>query len=133
MEMEMDRFLAKKSAIYNQALFQNQFIDSEPTEEEEGESPSKKPSRRDNDLSLQFHIVKTILHLMLKSTCEFVRESKFHLPKIFYQFEADMYYLYTSSIFLIIYLFSGNSGESDYKILYKEELHNLSGLFNEIM
>ena len=85
------------------------------------------------DISLEFHLVKTIVHLMLKSAYELVRESKIPVPKVFYQLEADMYFLYTSSVFLITYFFSGNSGESDYKILHKEELHNLSGLFNEIM
>lgn len=100
--------------------------------EEESESPSKR-ARVEVDLSLEFHLVKTVVHLLLKSAYEQVRESKVPVAKVFYQLEADMYFLYTSSVFLVTYLFSGNSGEADYKILYKEELHNLSGLFNEIM
>ena len=107
-------------------------MDTSPVVEEEIESPSKRP-RVEIDISLEFHLVKTIVHLMLKSAYELVRECKIALPKVFYQLEADMYFLYTSSVFLITYFFSGNSGESDYKILYKEELHSLSGLFNEIM
>ena len=107
-------------------------MDNSQELEEENESPTKK-TRVEVDISLEFHLVKTIVHLMLKSAYELVRESKIPVPKVFYQLEADMYFLYTSSVFLITYFFSGNSGESDYKILYKEELHNLSGLFNEIM
>lgn len=87
----------------------------------------------DVDIILEFHLVKAVVHLTLKSAYELIRESKIPSPKVFYQLEADMYFLYTSSVFLTTYLFSGNTGESDYKILYKEELHNLSGLFNEIM
>ena len=85
------------------------------------------------DLSLEYHIVKAIIHLTLKSTYEYVRQCRLLFPKIFFQFEADMYFLYISTVFLPAYLFSGNSSEQDYKMVYKEELHNLSGLFNEVM
>lgn len=45
-----------------------------------------------------------------------------------------MYYLFASSVFLVFYIFSGNHQIlEEYNMLYKEELHNLSGLVNEII
>jgi len=80
-------------------------------------------------------MVKSILHLILKSIYELTRQSRILYPKLYNQFQADMYYLYVSSVFLVFYLFSGNF-QPDFdqsSLLYKEDLHNLSGLFNEIM
>ena len=80
-------------------------------------------------------MVKSILHLVLKSIYELTRQSRILYPKLYNQFQADMYYLYVSSVFICFYLFSGNF-QADFdqsSLLYKEDLHNLSGLFNEIM
>ena len=57
-------------------------MDTSPVVEEEIESPSKRP-RVEIDISLEFHLVKTIVHLMLKSAYELVRECKIPLPKVF--------------------------------------------------
>ena len=57
MEMEMDKFLAKKSVIYNRVLFRNQFID--------------KTSQA--DLSIEFQLLKSILHLCIKAVYEHAR------------------------------------------------------------
>jgi len=55
--MEMDKFLAKKSVIYNRVLFRNQFID--------------KTSQA--DLSIEFQLLKSILHLCIKAVYEHAR------------------------------------------------------------
>ena len=58
-------------------------------------------------------------------------------PKMYNQILVDMYYFYTSCIFIVFVLFSGNQvsiTEFDAsQLLYKEELHNLSGLVNEVL
>ena len=81
-------------------------------------------------------MVKAVLHLCCKSLYEQVRSQRIQHPKTYLQFYVDVYYFYTSCVFLSHYLFSGvgNLSEFDLSMLaYKEEHHNLQGLVNEII
>ena len=113
MEMEMDKFLAKKSAIFNKIIFQNQFVDhaersSDLIRDQVQDSKGQIDDQPERDTSLEFYMVKSIIHLLLKSTYELTRQSRILYPKMYNQFQADMYYLYLSTVFLSFYLFSGN-------------------------
>jgi len=79
MEMEMDKFLAKKSSIFNKVIFQNQFIDQLNSNRSEGE----KQDETSQDQHLEFQIVKSILHLTLKSTIELCRTLRVIHPKMY--------------------------------------------------
>jgi hypothetical protein len=61
MEMEMDKFLAKKSHIYAKSIFQFSLTSSEK--------------------QLEFQLVKSVLHLCLKSMYERVRLFKLKTAK----------------------------------------------------
>jgi len=74
MEMEMDKFLAKKSQIYNKSIFQTKFL------EESGDQEEEKTSQ---DTSLELYIFKSIMHLLLKSIFEMTRQSRILFPKIY--------------------------------------------------
>tara|TARA_B110000285_G_C15069922_1_gene587296 strand:- start:146 stop:616 length:471 start_codon:yes stop_codon:yes gene_type:complete len=133
MEMEMDKFLAKKSSIFNKVIFQNQFIDQLNSNRSEGD----KQDETSQDQHLEFQIVKSILHLTLKSTIELCRTLRLIHPKMYNQMLADFYYFFVTCIFIVFVLFSGsnvNIKEFDQSmLLYKDELHSLSGLVNEVM
>ena len=128
MEMEIDKFLAKKSGIYNKVLFQNQFVDA---------ATSPRGSKHDRpDLTLEFHIVKAVLHLMLKSFYERIRSLRVTSAKTYNQVMLDIYYLYCSCVFMTHFLFSGISSVAEFdpeQVVFKEEHQNLCGLINEIM
>jgi len=67
----MDKFLAKKSNIYNKLIFQNQYIDS--------------AAKKTSDGSVQeFQIVKSLLQLCLKSFYEHLREFRISVNKTYY-------------------------------------------------
>lgn len=70
MEMEMDKFLAKKSQIFNKAIFQTKFLG-------QAEDQAKE------DTSLEMYIFKSILHQLLKSIFELTRQSRILFPKIY--------------------------------------------------
>ena len=77
MEMEMDKFLAKKQQISHTVLHQ---------------SP----------LDLKHSILQSILHLSLKSLYEYIRLHSFSLYG-YQQVQCDVYYLFTIVISLIPY------------------------------
>ena len=119
----MDKFLAKKSAIFNKVIYQNQFIDTQAK------------SSKSSDGAQEFQIVKSILQLCLKSMYEQLRSFRISSNKTFYQLFVDVYFLDVSCVFMSQFLFSGQQTlEFDPDcIIYKEENSNLSGLINEIV
>lgn len=55
---------------------------------------------------MEFYVVKAILHLVLKSFYEFSRTQKIGYPKMYWQIQVDVYFLFTSSILYIFHHFT---------------------------
>ena len=116
MEMEMDLFLAKKSAIFHASVFQ--LFSTSPS----------------------FYIFKAIVHLTLKSLYELLRMKTFVSGQTFKQIYLDVFYLYGTIILLPFYLYAKQSKSklslTDLdldSIEHREDLHNLSALLNEVL
>lgn len=120
-------------------------------------------SLQNSEYMLAFNIIKSILHLSLKSMYEILRQQEIRTIQYQNQLIADLYYFYLSSIYLPFVLFStarivtpsshddnpddqsglteqrklaGNSIADftfDDNMQYKEDLHNLSGIINEVV
>ena len=150
-EMEMDRFLAKKSQIFNTSIFQMEFNNNQSKKDK------KQGSLQNSEYVLSFHIMKAILHLSLKSMYEIIRQTEIRTLQCQNQIVADLYYFYVSAIYVTFVLFSAgrntqtseddqgsaeqrrhaggslNDFQFDDDMQYKEDLHNLSGIVNEVM
>lgn len=85
MEMEMDKFLAKKSQIYHKNVFQL----------------FSRNEQHDN-----FHIYKAILHLTLKSFYENLRKHKLLCLSSANQIYLDAFYLYASCCLIPFFIFT---------------------------
>lgn len=68
-EMEMDMFLAKKSQIFNTSIFQMEFNKKLPKQERK-----QQQGLANSEYVLAFNMIKSILHLALKSMYEIMRQ-----------------------------------------------------------
>mmetsp|Transcript_6266 Transcript_6266/g.10639 ORF Transcript_6266/g.10639 Transcript_6266/m.10639 type:complete len:190 (+) Transcript_6266:562-1131(+) len=144
MEMEMDKFLAKKSQIFNKAVLQvthfkpntqgkpqaYQQRNSHSLWSKFQEASSEPEAKRGPgslssfllgqqggqkgkgeglvNLELSFHIYQSIVHQMIKTLYELLRNGNLRISslKSVNQVQADLFYLYSTSVYLVFYLVS---------------------------